>query len=196
MLSSKRGSPACSTSPEHVDSVMPVVQAGGFAQAGRPVSSTQSARRGALTQRNRSKARRTLKTSHAGNGKPHDGKRKNLKVLFIAHNHPSLYPGGAETYALELYREMDRRSELEPTLLARIGPTPSTHLQSHPGTPFGRFDFDSTGSSATAQITTGSILRSDRRPSSPSSSGTFCWLSGRMSSMCITRSTWGRKYCV
>jgi len=29
-----------------------------------------------------------------------------LKVLYIAHNHPSVRPGGAEQHALELHRAM------------------------------------------------------------------------------------------
>jgi glycosyltransferase involved in cell wall biosynthesis len=77
-----------------------------------------------------------------GRGSAGNGKKSKLKVLFIVHNHPSMYPGGTEAYALDVYREMGTREEIEPVLLARIGPTPSMHAQSHPATPFGRFDLD------------------------------------------------------
>jgi glycosyltransferase involved in cell wall biosynthesis len=43
------------------------------------------------------------------------------RVLYVSHNHPSIVPGGAETYALELYRGMQASSAFEPYLLSRIG---------------------------------------------------------------------------
>jgi glycosyltransferase involved in cell wall biosynthesis len=58
------------------------------------------------------------------------------RVLFICHNHPSIYPGGSEQYAFELYQAMRAREDLEPFLLARIGPTVAWPAYSHPGTRF------------------------------------------------------------
>jgi glycosyltransferase involved in cell wall biosynthesis len=58
------------------------------------------------------------------------------KVLYVLHNHPSLFPGGAETYALELYDAMTTSEELEPRLISRMGPGPSIERWSRPGTPF------------------------------------------------------------
>jgi glycosyltransferase involved in cell wall biosynthesis len=70
------------------------------------------------------------------------GDRK-LKVLFICHNHPSLYPGGAEEYALELYEEMRDSGLAEPILLARAGMTAETGATAHPGTAFSVLGEDS-----------------------------------------------------
>jgi glycosyltransferase involved in cell wall biosynthesis len=58
------------------------------------------------------------------------------KVLYVLHNHPSLRPGGSESYALELYEAMRADGEFEPLLLARVGPDVATTRSSHPGTPF------------------------------------------------------------
>jgi glycosyltransferase involved in cell wall biosynthesis len=59
------------------------------------------------------------------------------KVLYVVHNHPSLFPGGAETYALELYEAMRSSSVFEPLLVARIGPNHGgTSATLHPGSPF------------------------------------------------------------
>jgi glycosyltransferase involved in cell wall biosynthesis len=58
------------------------------------------------------------------------------KVLYLLHNHPALYPGGAEAYALELYQAMRDAGEFSPGLLARIGPDVTTRRDPHPGTPF------------------------------------------------------------
>jgi glycosyltransferase involved in cell wall biosynthesis len=71
----------------------------------------------------------------SGNGK--------LKVLFICHNHPSLYPGGAEKYALEIYEEMRDSGLAEPILLARAGMTAETGAVAHPGTAFSVLGDDS-----------------------------------------------------
>ncbi len=49
-----------------------------------------------------------------------DGGARALRVLYVCHNHPTLHPGGAEAYALELYRAMRERPDVEPVLLARI----------------------------------------------------------------------------
>lgn len=66
-----------------------------------------------------------------------------LKVLFISHNHPSIYPGGAEQSALELYEEMrDRHDEVEPMLLSRVGPPFTDRPLAHAGTSFGVMDGD------------------------------------------------------
>lgn len=43
-------------------------------------------------------------------------------VLFICHNHPSVRPGGAEGYALELHRYLRESGDAESFLLAKGGP--------------------------------------------------------------------------
>ena len=43
------------------------------------------------------------------------------RVLYVCHNHPSVVPGGVETYALELYQGMRTSASFEPILLSRIG---------------------------------------------------------------------------
>ena len=58
------------------------------------------------------------------------------KVLYVLHNHPSVRPGGAEGYALELYNAMRLSGDFEPILLARTGPPMSKSMQNHPGTVF------------------------------------------------------------
>src|SRR5437763_2679240 len=63
-----------------------------------------------------------------------------LKVLLICHNHPTLYPGGTEAYALETFNEMRASDEVDPIFLARVGTTASTRPVPHPGTPFGLLD--------------------------------------------------------
>src|SRR5947209_19599553 len=62
-----------------------------------------------------------------------------LKILYICHNHPSLFPGGAETHAFELYEAMRASSEFEPIFLARVGPK---HRPSRAGTPFSVINSD------------------------------------------------------
>jgi hypothetical protein len=59
------------------------------------------------------------------------------KVLYVCHNHPSVYPGGAETYALELYEAMRASDEFEPIFLARTG-----SIMPHLGTPFSATNAD------------------------------------------------------
>ena len=44
------------------------------------------------------------------------------RILYIAHNHPSVRPGGAEAYALELYEAMKSSPDFEPLFLAKGGP--------------------------------------------------------------------------
>src|SRR3954447_5854207 len=58
------------------------------------------------------------------------------KVLYVAHNHPIVRPGGAEAYAYELYRAMRRSGEFDPVLVARVGSGPSGRPMSHAGAPF------------------------------------------------------------
>jgi glycosyltransferase involved in cell wall biosynthesis len=53
------------------------------------------------------------------------------------HNHPSVYAGGAETYAYELYCALrDSAEDIEPLLIARIGSMPDMDRHGHPGAPF------------------------------------------------------------
>jgi glycosyltransferase involved in cell wall biosynthesis len=59
-----------------------------------------------------------------------------LRVLYVSHNHPTLHPGGAEAYALELYEAMRETPDVEPVLLARIGSNVARRRVAHPGTPF------------------------------------------------------------
>lgn len=65
-----------------------------------------------------------------------------MKVLYVAHNHPTLHPGGAEAYALELYEAMREAPEVEPVLLARIGSNVARQRVAHPGTPFSSVNGD------------------------------------------------------
>lgn len=55
------------------------------------------------------------------------------RVLYVCHNHPSVRPGGAEVYALELYEAMRASREFEPVLLAKGGP-PMSRVEPHLGT--------------------------------------------------------------
>jgi glycosyltransferase involved in cell wall biosynthesis len=64
------------------------------------------------------------------------------RVLYVLHNHPTLHPGGAEAYALELYEAMRASDRFEPLLVARIGSTVATKRSGHPGTPFSLVDGD------------------------------------------------------
>lgn len=65
-----------------------------------------------------------------------------LKVLYVVHNHPTLHPGGAEAYALELYEAMRAEPGVEALLLARIGSNVARQRVSHPGTPFSSVNDD------------------------------------------------------
>jgi hypothetical protein len=56
------------------------------------------------------------------------------KVLYVLHNHPAVMPGGAETYALELYRAMRDSGPYDTILLARTGPPVSRSGRVHEGT--------------------------------------------------------------
>src|SRR5437899_3975349 len=63
-------------------------------------------------------------------------------VLYIVHNHPSVRPGGAEEYALELYEAMRESDEFVPVLLAKAGPPVSNVCQIHGGAPLGHVNAD------------------------------------------------------
>ncbi|MBS1879736.1 MAG: glycosyltransferase family 4 protein [Actinobacteria bacterium] len=65
-----------------------------------------------------------------------------LRVLYVVHNHPTLHPGGAEAYALELYEAMRETPGVEPLLLARIGTNVARRRVAHPGTPFSAVNGD------------------------------------------------------
>ncbi|CAA9370982.1 MAG: STRUCTURAL ELEMENTS; Cell Exterior; surface polysaccharides/antigens [uncultured Chloroflexia bacterium] len=65
------------------------------------------------------------------------------KVLYVSHNHPSIRPGGAEAYALELYEAMRASDEFEPIFVARSGPPVSTASRPHEGTLFSTVNEDS-----------------------------------------------------
>jgi glycosyltransferase involved in cell wall biosynthesis len=65
-----------------------------------------------------------------------------LRVLYVAHNHPTLHPGGAEAYALELYEAMRETPGVQPILLARIGSNVARRRLAHPGTPFSSVNGD------------------------------------------------------
>jgi len=60
------------------------------------------------------------------------------KVLYVSHNHPSVRPGGAETYALELYETMRGSAQFEPLFLAKGGPPISNMRRPHEGTLLGK----------------------------------------------------------
>ena len=58
------------------------------------------------------------------------------KVLYVMHNHPAVYPGGAEAYAYELYEALRESDLVEPLLVARIGSGAAMKREPHPGAPF------------------------------------------------------------
>lgn len=64
------------------------------------------------------------------------------RVLYVAHNHPSIAPGGVENYALELYEGVKAAREFDPILLARNGPPVSRSAAPHPGTCLARVNQD------------------------------------------------------
>lgn len=61
-------------------------------------------------------------------------RRSRPRVLFVCHNHPSVRPGGAEAYALELHRHLLSSGEVEPVFLAKGGPPLSRAGRIHLGT--------------------------------------------------------------
>jgi glycosyltransferase involved in cell wall biosynthesis len=64
------------------------------------------------------------------------------KVLYVMHNHPAVYPGGAEAYAYELYEALRKSDRIEPLLVARIGSGAAMKRKSHPGAPFSAVSAD------------------------------------------------------
>ncbi len=62
------------------------------------------------------------------------------KVLYICHNHPSVRPGGAEAYALELFKAMRASDEFEPIFLSKGGPPVTSVGRLHSGTVFAPID--------------------------------------------------------
>lgn len=65
----------------------------------------------------------------------HNGSQpRRRSVLFICHNHPSVRPGGAEAYALELHRHLRDSEELESMFLAKGGAPLSNAGRTHLGT--------------------------------------------------------------
>jgi glycosyltransferase involved in cell wall biosynthesis len=58
------------------------------------------------------------------------------KVLYVAHNHPAIRPGGAEGFALEVYETMRDGGDFAPVFLARSGPPLSIASRYHEGRPF------------------------------------------------------------
>ncbi len=65
-----------------------------------------------------------------------------MKVLLVLHNHPSIRPGGSESYALGLYEAMRASPKFDPVLVARIGPDIATARSPHPGAPFSTVNSD------------------------------------------------------
>lgn len=55
-------------------------------------------------------------------------------VLYICHNHPSVRPGGAENYAHELFRAIDRSEDHRAIFLAKGGPPVGFSGRQHEGT--------------------------------------------------------------
>ena len=60
---------------------------------------------------------------------------RSRRVLYVSHNHPMFRPGGAEQYALDLYRAVSRSADFEPVLLARAGPPAVRSKLLHHGPP-------------------------------------------------------------
>jgi glycosyltransferase involved in cell wall biosynthesis len=63
-----------------------------------------------------------------------DGGRK-PKILFVGANHPSIRPGGAEGFALEVFEEIRTAGEFDAVFLARSGPPFSIATRYHEGRP-------------------------------------------------------------
>ncbi|MGB7923690.1 MAG: glycosyltransferase family 4 protein [Pyrinomonadaceae bacterium] len=60
---------------------------------------------------------------------PQPAGQSKKRLLYICHNHPSIWPGGAEIYALEVYEAMRESDEFEPLFVARRGPSKSGGLR-------------------------------------------------------------------
>jgi glycosyltransferase involved in cell wall biosynthesis len=58
------------------------------------------------------------------------------KVMFVAHNHPQIRPGGSEGYAFEIYEALRDAGDFEPMFVARSGPPYNITERHHEGRPF------------------------------------------------------------
>src|SRR5688500_9849013 len=70
----------------------------------------------------------------SGTAEPDQADGATTTVLYVAHNHPHVRPGGAEAYALELYRAIRDTPRHAAFFLAKGGPPLSPVGQVHPGT--------------------------------------------------------------
>jgi glycosyltransferase involved in cell wall biosynthesis len=61
--------------------------------------------------------------------------RQMRRILYVAHNHSAIRPGGMEAYADELYRTIGALDGYEATFLSRVG-RPQSTLTAHDGTRF------------------------------------------------------------
>jgi glycosyltransferase involved in cell wall biosynthesis len=75
----------------------------------------------------------------SGDSNGQNGRRR--RVLFLVHNHPAVRPGGAEAYAVELYRALRDHADFEPFLVARTD-APARAAQTDRETPFAAVDDD------------------------------------------------------
>lgn len=83
------------------------------------------------------------RTAPPGNGsRPGADAPRRPRILYVCHNHPDIVPGGAETYALELYRGVRDAGRFEPIFLARTGPPVTSVRRPHEGTLLGRVNDD------------------------------------------------------
>jgi glycosyltransferase involved in cell wall biosynthesis len=64
------------------------------------------------------------------------------KILYVCQNHPSVRPGGAEGFALDLYHAIKGQGEFEAVFLARTGPPLTPLLRYHWGTPLTSVNHD------------------------------------------------------
>jgi glycosyltransferase involved in cell wall biosynthesis len=71
-----------------------------------------------------------------GTPKAVNGRGGRPRVMFVAHNHPAIRPGGSEAYAFEVYEEMRDQGRFEPMFIARSGPPYSIADRQHEGRPF------------------------------------------------------------
>lgn len=81
----------------------------------------------------------SLKMS-AGETTQTSDRQSKKSVLYVCHNHPSIWPGGAEIYALELYEAMRGSNEFEPLFVARQGPSKTSGT--HAGSPLSKVTAD------------------------------------------------------
>src|SRR6185312_469116 len=57
------------------------------------------------------------------------------RVMFVAHSHPAIHAGGAETYAFDVYEAFRRSEEFDAMFVARSGPPFSIAARQHEGRP-------------------------------------------------------------